>query len=64
MYIYILVRYEVLLFIAPITNTAFIGQADKTAIQVGEERLKSVWGSHEETRSAILSHLKKFVEEV
>ena len=43
-------------------HCAFIGQAGKTAIQVGEERLK--WGSGKETRSAIVSHLKELIEEV
>ncbi|XP_062506351.1 uncharacterized protein LOC134182925 [Corticium candelabrum] len=37
--------------------------AGKTAIQVGEESLQSDQGSHKETRSAILSHLKEFIEE-
>ena len=45
-------------------HCAFIGQAGETAIQLGEERLQSDQGSHKETRSAILSHLKEFIEEV
>ena len=60
MYIYILVRY----YCTNNKHFDFIGQAGKTAIQVGEEMLQSDWGSRKETRSAILSHLKEFIEEV
>ncbi|XP_062506278.1 kinase D-interacting substrate of 220 kDa-like [Corticium candelabrum] len=36
--------------------------AGKTAMQAGQERLRSVFGSHKEILSAILSHLKEFIE--
>ena len=63
-YVYILVRYEVLTFIAPITNTAFIGQNGKTAVQVGEEELQSDYSRDKETRSAIVFYLKELIKKV
>ena len=62
MYIYILVRYEVFPYCTNNEHCASIAQAGKTAMQAGEGRLQSVFGSHKEILSAILSHLKEFIE--
>ena len=43
-------------------HCAFIAQAGKTAMQAGEGWLLSVFGSHKKILSAILSHLKEFIE--